>query len=58
MIGKQEYLMVCFMDSDYVIYYTTATVHAVCEHVIDIKSVQSPRVHLCAQHTENMNNRV
>ena len=58
MIGQEEYLMVCFMDSDYVIYYTAAIVHAVCEHVTDITAVQGPRVRLCAQRTENMNNRV
>jgi hypothetical protein len=44
MIGQEEYLMVCFMDSDYVIYYTAAIVHAVCENMIDITAVQSPRV--------------
>jgi hypothetical protein len=50
--------MVCFMDSDYVIYNTAAIVHAVSEHVTNITAVQSPRVLSCAQHTENMNNRV
>ena len=44
------------MDSDYVIYHTAAIVHAVCEHVTDITTVQSPRVLLCAQNTENINN--
>jgi len=58
MIGQEEYLMVCFMDSDCVIYYTAAIVRAVCKHVTDITAVQSPRVLLCAQHTENMDNRV
>jgi hypothetical protein len=58
MKGQEEYLMVCFMDSDYVIYHTAAIVHAVCEHVTDITAVQSPRVLLYAQKTENMNNRV
>lgn len=58
MIGQEECLMVCFMDSDHVIYYTGAIVHAVCGHVTYITAVQSPRVLLCAQHTENVNNRV
>jgi hypothetical protein len=58
MIGQEEYLMVCFMDSGCVIYYPAAIVHAVCKHVTDITAVQSPRVLLCAQHIEIMNNRI
>jgi hypothetical protein len=50
--------MVCSMDSDYVIYYTAAIVHSLCKYVTDITAVQCPRVLLCAQHTEIMNNPV
>ena len=57
MIGQEEYLVVCFMGNDYVIYYTAALVYAVCEHVTDITAVQSSCVLLCAQHNENTNNR-